>query len=298
MPIPRPYAVIGATGRTGAATADALIRAGNRVRVIVRDPRKGQPWAKLGAEVAIANLVDPEAMAAALRDVEGAYIVNPPHYHQEDLFERAQLLSHVVARASVEASVPRMVVLSSVGADRHHGTGWIAMNRDLERILTETAIPTAFLRAAYFMENWAPMVARSATSGTLSSFLAPAHRALSMVATADIGVAAAFFLQQQWSGTRTIGVAGPAAYSPADVAGALTSVWGRTVNVGVVPETAWSEALSGTGYSRAGVAGFIEMTRGLNNGWISLDSDAGAEQWMGSTNLRSVIGKLALGLHK
>lgn len=298
MPLPRPYAVIGASGRTGAATANALLHAGNRVRVIVRDPAKGEPWARLGAEVAVANLVDPEAMAAALGDVRGAYIVNPPHYGQEDLFGRAVLMAQVVARASVDASVPKLVALSSVGADRHHGTGWIAMNRDLERILSETAIPTAFLRAAYFMENWAPMIAQAATSGTLSSFLAPSHRTLSMIATADIGVAAAFFLQQQWHGTRAIGLEGPARYSPADVASVLTSALGRTVTVGVMPETAWPEALSGAGYSRAGVAGFIEMTRGLNNGWITLGSDAGAEQWTGSTSLSSVIGKLAQELRR
>lgn len=298
MPVLRPYAVVGATGRTGAATAHALIRAGNRVRVIVRDPSKGEPWAKLGAEVAIADLVDPEAMTAALRDVAGAYIVNPPHYTREDLFERAVLVADVVARASVDASVPKLVALSSVGADRHHGTGWIAMNRDLERILTETAIPTAFLRAAYFMENWTPMAVQSAASGTLPTFLAPSHRALSMIATADIGIAAAFFLQQQWSGTRAIGLEGPAPYSPADVANALTSMLGRIVDVGVIPETAWPDALSGAGYSRAGVAGFIEMTRGLNNGWIHLNSDAGAERWTGPTTLSRVIDKLALELRR
>lgn len=296
MPISRPYAVVGASGRTGAAAANALLRAGKRVRVIVRDPSKGESWANLGAEVAVADLVDPHAMTIALRDVEGAYIVNPPHYIREDLFERAVLIADVVARASVEASVPKLVALSSVGADRHHSTGWIAMNCDLERILSETDIPAVFLRAAYFMENWAPMVTQVAMRGALPSFLAPSHRAISMIAAADIGVAAAFFLQQTWSGARAIGLEGPSLYSPADVASVLTSVCGRTLDVTVIPEEAWADALSGTGYSMAGVAGFIEMTRGLNNGLIHLGSDAEAEQWKGTTTLDKVIGELAIQL--
>lgn len=38
-----PYAVFGATGRTGAAAADALLRAGLPVRVVLRDPPGAGP---------------------------------------------------------------------------------------------------------------------------------------------------------------------------------------------------------------------------------------------------------------
>ena len=38
-----PYAVFGATGRTGAAAADALLRAGLPVRVVLRDPARAGP---------------------------------------------------------------------------------------------------------------------------------------------------------------------------------------------------------------------------------------------------------------
>ena len=41
-----PYAVFGATGRTGAA-ADALLRAGLPVRVVLRDPARGGAWPRV-----------------------------------------------------------------------------------------------------------------------------------------------------------------------------------------------------------------------------------------------------------
>ena len=59
-----PYAVFGATGRTGAA-ADALLRAGLPVRVVLRDPARGGPAAR-GVEIVQAELTDADALTRAL----------------------------------------------------------------------------------------------------------------------------------------------------------------------------------------------------------------------------------------
>ena len=153
-----PYVVFGATGRTGAAAADALLRAGHPVRVVVRNATQGRPWADRGAEVAVADLSDLGSVIHALTGARGAYVVSPQHYQREDLFEHAALIAETTARAAVAAHVPRLVALSSVGADRESATGWIGMNRLFEQHLGASGVATTFLRAAYFMENWAPMV--------------------------------------------------------------------------------------------------------------------------------------------
>lgn len=119
---PHPYVVFGVTGRTGAAAADTLLRSGHPVRVVVRDPVKGGPWAERGAEIAVADLTDLASMTNALSQVQGAYVVNPQLYNREDLFEMADLIADTTARASIAAAVPRLVALSSVGADRESGT--------------------------------------------------------------------------------------------------------------------------------------------------------------------------------
>ena len=186
-----PYAVFGVTGRTGAAAADALLRAGQPVRVVVRDPANGRPWSERGAEVALADLTDMVSMTEALGGVRGAYVVNPQQYSLDDLFERAGLIAETTARAAVAARVPKLVALSSIGADRASGTGWIGMNRMVEQRLREAGVVTTFLRAAYFMENWTPMVGHAVRSGALPTFLAPAGRRIPMVATQDVGSAAA-----------------------------------------------------------------------------------------------------------
>jgi len=287
--IPLPYVVFGVTGRTGAAAADALLRAGLPVRVVVRDPAKGRVWAERGAEVALADLTDLASMTRALTRVQGAYVVSPQHYHREDLFELADLIAGTTVRAAAAANVPKLVALSSVGADRENGTGWIGMNRMFEQRLAEGDIATVFLRAAYFMENWMPMVGHALRNGTLPTFLAPAQRRLPMVATADVGGAAAALLREEWKGTRVVNLAGPQDYAPNDVAAILSSLLDKPVDVAVLPEAEWPQALADAGFSVAALAGFTEMTRGLNNAHIDMGSDPSAIKRAGTTPLERVI---------
>lgn len=288
-----PFAVFGVTGRTGAAAADALLRAGHHVRVVVRDPARGRPWAGRGAEIAVADLTDLASMTRALGGVRGAYVVNPQQYDLDEVFERADRVAATTARAAAAAHVPRLVALSSVGADRAHGTGWIRMNRMFEQRLGESGVPTAFLRAAYFMENWTPLVGHAVRTGTLPSFLAPPQRAIPMVATRDVGSAAAALLQEAWTGNRIVTLAGPADYAPNDVAASIAATLGTTVDVAVLPEARWPEALAEARFSRAALAGFTEMTRGLNGAHIDIRSDPAAAAWAGTTPLEDVIAGLA-----
>lgn len=288
-----PYAVFGVTGRTGAAAADALLQAGQRVRVVVRNPALGQPWAERGAEVAVADLTDVASMTRALRNVRGAYVVCPQHYAHEDLFERAASMADTVAQASVAAGVPRLVALSSVGADRDSKIGWIGMNREFEQRVGAAGVPTIFLRAAYFMENWTPLVQQAVRTGTLPTFLAPAQRRLPMVATVDVGRAAAALLQEEWTQTCAVTLSGPEDYSPQDVAAVVSAMIHKPVDVAVLPPADWPLALAGAHFSQAALAGFSEMTAGLNSSHIDFKSDARATHRAGTTALKQVVAAIA-----
>ena len=72
------YVVAGVSGHTGRVVAETLLAKGSKVRVVVRDAAKGEPWAKKGAEVAIADLGDEAALAKALAGATGAYLLVPP----------------------------------------------------------------------------------------------------------------------------------------------------------------------------------------------------------------------------
>jgi uncharacterized protein YbjT (DUF2867 family) len=286
------YVVTGATGRTGASAARALLKAGKRVRVVVRDEKKGGVWSALGAEVAIADLTDTHALCKAFSGADGAYIVSPPQYSSDSLFTQADTMARSIAEAAIEAQLPKLVALSSVGAEQSNGTGWIGMNRTLEQHLSETGLPVTFLRAAYFMENWAPLVKIAVAQGKLLSFLAPLHQKWPMIATADIGRIAAETLCEYWSGKRVIELEGPALSSPSDVAEHLTQRLGKAIQATSIPEEGWERSMSGQGFSATAIAGFIEMTQALNSGHIAFHSQQDVERRQGTVSLETVINTM------
>ncbi|WP_377189442.1 NmrA family NAD(P)-binding protein [Ruegeria meonggei] len=285
------YIVTGVSGRTGSAAAEALLRAGKRVRVVVREASKEVIWSRWGAEVVFADFTDVEALNRAFSGGYGAYIISPPQYSSDTLFEQADAMARNIAEAVANSQLQKVVALSSIGADKPNGIGWIAMNRGLEAYLSRTEIPVSFLRAAYFMENWGPLV-QAAEHGELPSFLAPLERKIPMIATKDIGRIAAEALCEDWRNVRILELEGPARYSPMDVANCVSRVLSKTIVPAALPTSAWPQALSGAGYSAPALAGFTEMTKGLNSGHISFAEDSGFERRAGTFSLGAVISAM------
>ncbi|WP_409526509.1 NmrA family NAD(P)-binding protein [Nitrincola sp. MINF-07-Sa-05] len=289
------YVVIGATGRTGSAAANTLLNAGKRVRVVVRDESQRATWAALGAEVAVADLTDHFSLCKAFADADGAYIVSPPQYSSEKLFSQAEAMARSIADAATNAKLPKLVALSSIGAEQPNGTGWIAMNRMLEESLSGTGIPVTFLRAAYFMENWGALVKIAVEQHQLPSFLSPLNRKFPMIATADIGRIAAEALCENWEGVRIFDLEGPARYSPNNIAEHLSLTLGEAIQPASIPESDWALSIAGQGFSSAAISGFIEMTQGINSGHIAFHDRLNAERRTGSVKLETVIDALAAG---
>ncbi|HEY7413256.1 MAG TPA: NAD(P)H-binding protein [Vicinamibacteria bacterium] len=288
------YAVAGVSGNTGGATARALLARGAPVRVVVRDPVKGEPWEAAGAEVAVADLGDPAALAAALRGVTAAYVLNPPAYALPDLFARAEQLAESILQAARAAGRPRLVVLSSIGAHLPAGTGNILTNRAFERVLGPPERASTFLRPAYFMENWAWVAPVAAEQGVLPSFLAPLDRAIPMVSVADVGEAAAQALLDEDGAGTVIELAGPRSYSPAAAAAAFAAALGRPVTAVAVPEEGWPAALASSGFSARTIASWQELFRAFNTGAIDFER-RGGEPARGGTPLEDAIAAVVRG---
>ena len=62
--------VTGATGRVGSRLVPRLVARGDSVRVLLREKADREPFAQLGAEVVIGDLLDPESLGSAVAGVE------------------------------------------------------------------------------------------------------------------------------------------------------------------------------------------------------------------------------------
>ncbi len=188
-----PYAVIGATGQQGGATAGALLAAGAGVRALVRDTdaQAAHALAAEGATLIRADLEDPVSMRAAFDGVAGVFAVTTPYTG----LEAETRHGIAIADAATATGVPHLVYTSVGGADRRTGIPHFESKRRIEEHLDSLELPTTIIRPVFFMDNFARFAAPPEHDGVLVVRLPlPAGIPLQMVAVDDIGVVAAAIL--------------------------------------------------------------------------------------------------------
>jgi uncharacterized protein YbjT (DUF2867 family) len=282
------FVVLGASGHTGKVVAQTLLRQKKKVRVVLHDAAKGKAWGEAGADVAIADVDDGAALEGAFSGAEGAYLLLPPNFSSNhvrlDNNRRAQTMAHAIEAAGV----PHVVLLSSVGAQQSEGTGPVLALRDAEERFSRARAAVTFIRAAYFMENWGRSLS-AVGAGVLPTFLT-VDKAIPLVATRDIGTAAARLLSEGGSGKRVIELAGPREYTPRDVAAAVERIVGRPIDVQQVPEEAMAPALMDAGMNAEWARLFQELTHGLNADVVVWEG--GHPLWRGATDLETLLPPL------
>jgi uncharacterized protein YbjT (DUF2867 family) len=287
------YVIAGVSGNTGSIVANSLLDQGKKVRVIVRDAKKGEPWKARGAEVAIATVDDEPALTKALEGATAAYLLSPPDLGATDFIAQRRASVETIARAVEKSKVPHVVFLSSVGAQHEAGTGPIRTLHFAEQRLAKTPAKTTFIRAASFFENWAAVLG-AAAQGQLPTFL-PADLPVPTVSTKDIGnVAAKAILEPPAGKSEIIELAGPREYSSRDIAATLSKILGKPVEVAVAPLEAVVPTYTSFGIS-PNIAGlFQEMYAGTTNGTVAFEGK-GTRLVRGTVDAETALRGLGAG---
>jgi uncharacterized protein YbjT (DUF2867 family) len=262
------YVVAGVTGHTGAATAEALLAKGQKVRALVRSADKGEPWKRRGCEVALADLADPAALGKALEGSNGAFLLSPPNMGATDyLADRKAFLDKVFE--GVKRGKPASVVfLSSIGAQHPAGTGPIVSLHRAEQALRGLAPSVTFVRAAYFVENAASVVPLAKAQGVLPHF-GRTDVKFPQVCARDIGQAAADALTSAGTGMRVVELAGKEDWSMDDVAAALGKLLGKPVKAVSAPVEAAEAGLRQAGVPPEMARLYAEMYAGIAKGLVA-----------------------------
>lgn len=231
MTQPRVILVTGATGQQGGAVARSLLRQGQKVRVLTRNPDKAAGLAKAGAEVIKGDLTDPTSLAAALRGVQGVFAMSTPFEAGMDAEVKQGI---VLADAAKKAGVAHYVYTSVGSADRRTGIPHFETKWKVEQHLRQLGLSSTVLRPVWFMENFSTFFPPS-SQGVLALPLRPTTK-LQMIALQDIGEfgAAAFVRPSQFIG-QTIVLAGDELTMP-EVATHLSRTMGRPVRFQEIPD--------------------------------------------------------------
>lgn len=265
------YAITGITGKVGGALARTLLSVNQPVRAIVRDAEKGRAWAALGCEVALAEMSDAHALAAAFKGTDGVFILPPSEFDPTPGFSEALLVINAVKAALAKARPGKVVCLSTIGAQATQ-TNLLTQRTLMENALDTLPMPLGILRPGWFMENALWDVDAARNTGVISSFLQPLDRQIPMVATADVGRIAAEFLLQDWVGKRIVELEGPARVSPNDIAATFAKILGHSVRAEAVPRQTWETLFTSQGMKNPGPR--MRMLDGFNEGWIAFEGGA------------------------
>jgi uncharacterized protein YbjT (DUF2867 family) len=287
------YVIAGVSGNTGSVAAATLLADKQPVRVIVRDPAKGEPWKARGAEVAVASLDDRAALARALAGAKGAYLILPPtQWTETDIPGGRRRLTDALIGAVTDARPGHVVLLSSIGANHPSGTGPIQHLHPIEEGLRASGVPSTLLRAGFFMENWAGMARGAIESGTLYYGMRSDAK-LPQVATPDIGrTAARLLVEGPPRGVRVVQLAGPADLTLQETADVLGKIAGKPIAAVTVPRQATVDAFTGMGASRDIAEMYAELTVAFNDGllvWEGHDLVRGSVTL--EERLRELLGK-------
>jgi uncharacterized protein YbjT (DUF2867 family) len=253
------HIILGGTGHVGSAATAALLRQGEPVTVVTRDEAKAAPLAAQGAEVAVADVLDVEALRGVFRRGRRAFLLNPPADPSTDTDAEERRTVEAIVAALDGSGLEKVVAESAYGAHAGERAGDLTILHGLEEKLHRQAIPASIIRAAYYMSNWDASLETARREGIVNT-LFPADFELPMVAPRDLGEAAARLLTEPPEKNGLHHVEGPSRYTARDVAAAFGGALGKEVRVVSVPREHWAETFESMGFSPKAAQSYARMT--------------------------------------
>jgi len=273
------YAIVGASGNTGRAAAEALLTAGKDVQVVGRSKDHLKPLVAKGAEAFVGSVEDPQAMTLAFSGAVGVYCLIPLRADARDFRAYQKSIGESLAAAIHEAGVEYVVFLSSVGAQHVEGTGPIVGLREVEDRLNALAkVNVLSLRPGWFMENFVMGMDAIRQMGVLGTPVR-GDIPIAQIATQDIGVYAAQRLANlDFSGKSSQELLGAATITMEEAARALGAAIGKPDLPYVqIPYEDFGQAMLKMGLSESAAAVSTEMYRAFNDGLIVPEEERSAE---------------------
>lgn len=256
------------TGNVGRAAVDRLLDSDAEVVVIHREPARLGHLEAAGAYVRQGSLDNEEALTRATGGVDALLWVTPTVPTAMNL-RASQNQFGVAAAAAIRANgIPRVVNISSIGAQHDAGTGPIAGLHDVEEMLDATGAAVLHLRGGYFFENYVPQVQVIRALGAIMLPIA-GDFSVPMIAARDVGaVAAARLLDDGWQESSILGLHGPEDLTFEEAAAIISAACGRDIPHTEIDDMQARMGLSMLGMSGSVIDAMLELYHAIESGHL------------------------------
>ncbi|PSN05700.1 NmrA family transcriptional regulator [filamentous cyanobacterium CCT1] len=253
------HIILGGTGNVGSAVARALLKRGEPVLVVTRNPSKAEELCRVGANVAVADVHDTETLREVIRQGRRLFLLNPPAAPSSDTTAEERRSLAAILSAIQGTGLEKIVAESTYGAKPGERIGDLGVLYEMEQALAAQPISTTIIRAAYYMSNWHASLPTAREQGVVQA-LYPKDFKLPMVAPSDIGEIAARLMTEPIEHNGLHYVEGPDRYSSQDVAAAFATALGRPVVAESIPRDQWLPMFKSIGFSNEAAESFANMT--------------------------------------
>jgi uncharacterized protein YbjT (DUF2867 family) len=256
------------TGAIGHQVLERLLRSGEPIRVIARDPARISPQARDRVEVVQGSHGDIDVVDKAFAGADAVFWLVPPDFRADSVEAAFVDFSRPACEAFTSQGVKRVVGVSALG----RGTPWAAnaglvtASLAMDDLIASTGVSYRALTMPSFMDNLLRQVESIKHQGMFFSPIS-GDRKLPSCATRDIAaVAAKLLLDDSWIGQDSVPVLGPEDLSFTDMAQIMSEVLGRPVRFQQIPGEALKARLTGFGMSEAMAQGMVDMALAKNQG--------------------------------
>lgn len=225
----------GVTGKTGGASAQALLKKGIKFRAIVRNAEKAAALKAAGVELVIGDVTDRAVLEQAMAGVDKALMVCPNGEKQLDIEKqfvdvaKKAGVKHVVKMSSIEAVADAKAPIPKI----HYAS---------EQYLQQSGLAWTMIKPNFFMQNFLGSAGTIKEQGKF--FLPMAQGKTVMVDTRDVGACVATVLTGTGHEGKAYAITGPEVLSFGDAADRFTTVLGRKIEYVFVPMAAYRQTLA------------------------------------------------------
>lgn len=286
-------ALTGSLGNISKPMAISLINKKHEVTVISNSPSRSDEIITLGAIPAIGNLFDEAFLSKTFHGMDIVYTMIPPDFAAADPIGRYAQLGESFAAAIQHSGVKRVVHLSSWGADKPAGTGFIVGSYLVEQIFNKLeGISFTYLRPTSFYYNLFAYIDMIKYTGSIATNYGGDDK-LVMVAPADIAIAAVEEMELAIPGKKIRYVA-----SDERSCNEIASVLGNAIGL---PDLTWKQIsndetlskLKSHGMPEHIAAKLVELNESIHSGLIREDYDLHKPARMGSVKLEDFAKQFA-----
>jgi uncharacterized protein YbjT (DUF2867 family) len=263
--------VTGATGQIGSEVVRLLAEKGEKVRPLIRDPKKAMSLSHPNVMFVMGDLSDPKSLDEAFKGASKLFLLTNADPKQVEF-------QHNAIAAAKRAGIQHVVKVSAVGASKDAPVSMGRWHAETEEELKQSGLKWTILQPHFFMQNLAAMAGSIKSQGAI--YVPLKDGKVAMVDTRDIAKVAVEVLTSPGHEGQTYVITGGEAISFHDAARQIGEAIGKPVKYVDIPQEDARKGMLGMG-----------MPEWLVNDMVTLYGAFAAGYGAATTDVVQKVGK-------